>query len=278
MKDSRLRQPHKSRTNEQAASTLSVITITQQYGCAGDQIAAQLAARLRWRCVNHEIVDQVAQWLGVTVEEAAQHNLRLYNFVERFLLSMQLSCPETVEALAGQPGLPILPHKQEHLYHQALQRVIEVIADSGRKVIVDHGAQALLAGRPDVLHVQVVAPLASRIHMVMQRERLGQKEALARIQQREREVARYLRLQCRRDVNDPLLYDLTINSNTLDLESQVNMICQAYAQKVTASSKDAVEPVYPFYAITEITSEGYERQPWAANPYSTKAELMLRRW
>ncbi|GHO89540.1 cytidylate kinase-like family protein [Dictyobacter formicarum] len=257
MKDIRPGYSHKYGENEPAASPLSVITLSQQYGCAGDWIAVQLAARLRWQCVNHEIVGRVAQWLGVTVEEAEQHNLRLYSFVERFLLSMQLSYPETVEALAGQPTLPILPHRQERLYHKALQHVVESIAASGQKVIVDHGAQALLAGRPNVLHVQIVAPLMQRVRRVMQREQLSQQQALAQVQQRDQQMQHYLWSQCRRDINDPLLYDLTINSGSLDVEGQLGMICQAYERKAALFREAMADQVYLIYPAPEMAAEAY---------------------
>jgi CMP/dCMP kinase len=146
---------------------------------------------------------------------------------------------------------PLSPGTQEQLYHQALRRVVETAANTGNAVIVGRAGQVLLAKRRDVLHVRIVAPFEQRLHYVMQREGLDEADARARIQQKDRDRSRHLQSQYHRDVNDPLLYDLVLNSGVLDLESLVDLIILAFERKarrlvVKTSELGAVVGLTPY--------------------------------
>jgi cytidylate kinase len=213
-------------------SKVRVITISQQYGSNGYEIAVKLASTLRWRLVQRDIVAHLAHQLGITEDEAAYYHEHTYGFVDRVLLSLQFSTPEAVEAWASQFTMPITARMQECLYHEALQQTIAMAARRDNTVIVGHGAQVLLAGRPDTLHIRVIASLEQRVNTVMQSEHLSRPQAHMRIQRKDGGQARYFRSQYRCDVNDPLLYDLVLNSSALTLESQIDLICLALECKV----------------------------------------------
>ncbi len=221
--------------NESAGANtpkIRVITISQQYGSNGHEIAARLACALRWRLVQRDIVAQVAHQLGITEDEAAFYNEHAYGFVDRVLLSLQFSTAEAVEAWASQFAVPITAHMQECLYHDALRQIVKMVALTDHTVIVGHGAQMLLADRPDALHIRVIAPLEQRINNIMQSEHLNKAQASIRIQRKDGGQARYFRSQHRCDVDNPLLYDLVINSGALTLESQIHLISLALECKV----------------------------------------------
>lgn len=212
-------------------SRINAITISQQYGSGGNKIAAKLASRLRWQLADHEIITQIAHQLGITEEEAAIYDEHTHSFVDQVLLSMLFSTAEAVQAWASQFAMPISIKKQECLYHETLRQVIDMIVCTGNTVIVGRGVQALLANQPNLLHIRVVAPFAQRVSSVMQPGRLDEAHARACIQQKDRCQAHYLQSQYHRNVNDPLLYDLVVNSGFLDLESQVDLICLALERK-----------------------------------------------
>ena len=137
-----------------------------------------------------------------------------------------------MEAWASQFTMPITARIQECLYHEALQQTIKMAAHTDNTVIVGHGTQVLLAAWPDALHIRVIASLEQRVNTVMQSERLSRPQAHMRIQRKDGDQARYFRSQYRCDVNDPLLYDLVLNSSALTLESQIDLICLALECKV----------------------------------------------
>lgn len=215
----------------QSPSEIRVVTISPQLGSEGSKIAATLAGRLQWQLMERNIVTQVAGELEMEEEEAALYDEHMYSFADRFLLSMQFSVSDAMGAWGNQYTVPIWPLRQERLYHETLQRVIENIAEAGSAVIVGHGAQAILANRPDALHIKVIAPLAQRVQHVMQCGQKDENSARELIQQKDRDRAHYLRSQHRRNIDDPLLYDLVVNSAFPGLESQVDLICLSLERK-----------------------------------------------
>jgi CMP/dCMP kinase len=209
-------------------SAMNAITISRQYGSGGGEIAARLAQKLGWQLIDHEIVAQVAHELGITPEEAESRDEHVEGFVARVLSTMQLAAPA---ALVPAAIPPVSSGLQEQAYREALQRVVETATNTGHAVIVGRAGQVLLASRRDVLHVRIVAPLSQRITYVARREGLDEANAQLRVQLKDRDRTRYLQMQYHRSVDDPLLYDLTLNTGVLDLDSAVDLICFALERK-----------------------------------------------
>lgn len=209
---------------QQNTPEMRAITISRQYGSGGGEIAVHLAQRLDWQLIDHEIVAQVAHSLGITEEEADVHDERLEGFIVRALNALQAA------ALVVPASVAPVEHA-EAVYDEALRKVVETAANTGRVVIVGRTGQALLAGRRDILHVRIVAPIQQRIIYVSRREGLNEAEARSRIQIKDRDRVRYLQARFGRSVDDPMLYDLIINTAVLDLDSAVDLISLALERK-----------------------------------------------
>jgi cytidylate kinase len=110
---------------------------------------------------------------------------------------------------------------------------VEAAADQGHVVIIGRGSQVMLAARRDVLHVRVVAPLDRRIAYVSRREGITSEEAGLRIRWKDRDRRNYLRAEYHQVTDDPLLYDLSINTAVLNLDSAVDLILLALEAKST---------------------------------------------
>jgi CMP/dCMP kinase len=228
-------QPH-------SASRINVITISSQYGSDGAKLAAKLAFQLRWQLAEQEIITRAAYLSGIEEEEALLYAEHSYTFFDRILLSLRFMTPQALEAWASMAVLPAAPQLHERFYHEAQRQVVERIARTGNTVIVEQGAQAILAHRPGVLHVRIVAPFAQRVKNVMLGEQLHEVDALARVRQKDRDLARYLHIQHHRDIDDPLLYDLVINSTILAIESQLDLVCQTLRHKARCLALFGPEP------------------------------------
>jgi cytidylate kinase len=210
---------------------IHVITISQQCGSDGDRIAAILAHRLQWSLADHEISRQVASLLDMTEEEAALYDERTFHFIEHMLASLRHIPSEMPEAWASQYTLPLFSRKQERIYRQAVSHVIEEMAYAGKRVVFEHGAQISLANRPDVLHIRIAAPLTQRSAFLAKQAGVDAKRTRAFIQHKDQQQKLYFQSQHRCAVDDPQLYDLVLNSATLDAESAVDLICLAINHK-----------------------------------------------
>jgi len=204
---------------------MCAVTISREYGSGGGEIAARLARRLGWQLVDHELVAQIAAALDETEEEARARDERVHGFVGRMLGSMQWVSPW----LGTEATTP--PELEAQRHHEALCRIIKAAVDVGHAVVVGRGGQAILRGRRDVLHIRIVAPLDARVAYVARREELSPQAAEARIRQKDRQRATYLQNVEHVRPDNPLLYDLVINTGVLSLDDAVDLICLALARK-----------------------------------------------
>lgn len=79
--------------------------------------------------------------------------------------------------------------------------------------------------------MRIVAPLATRIAYVPHREGRDEAAALARIRHKEEERRRYLETFYERQPSDAQLYDLLLNTGSLNLEGAGEVMVLALAVK-----------------------------------------------
>lgn len=219
-------------------SSMRAVTISREYGSGGGEIAARLAHALGWKLIDHEVVTQIAQRLGVEVEDAEAHDEQAESWVVHFLTTMQ-----TVGPMVALPAHMTFP-PDEVAYTKALQEVVHGAVRAGQVVIVGRGAQLILADRRDALHLRIVAPLEQRIKYVALRENLKREAAQQRIQQKDTQRRHYLWTTYRHTPDEAELYDLVLNTAVLDLDSCVQLTLQTLAAKATrlGVAADALGP------------------------------------
>ena len=215
---------------------MKAITISRQYGSGGGEIAARLAQRLHWHLIDHELVARVARELGIPEQQAEVQDEYAKGFIAR-VVSQFVSTVPTAASPVVQVALP--DQTDENRYQETLRRVVETAADTGHAVIVGRASQMILARRRDVLHVFIEAPLQERIAYVALRENLDAARARDRIQLKDGDRSRYFQTVYHRDANDPMLYDLVINTGVLSLERAVDLIGLALEDKAQTLSLPA---------------------------------------
>jgi cytidylate kinase len=213
---------------------MRAVTLSREYGSGGGEIANHLARRLGWQVVDHEVVVQVAQQLHVSEADAEAFDEVVESRATRILNSLRLL----------QPMMPVIDVPQtitSRAFYEARGRVIEGAVATGAVVIVGRGAQAHLAGRRDVFHVRIVAPLEARIAYVMRREGRDEAGARERITRKDEERRRYLQAFYQQDPRDAHLYDIVLNTGIIDLGSAVDIIYLALERKARRLAAPAHE-------------------------------------
>ena len=197
-----------------------VITITRQYASGGSEVARLVAAQLQWEVIDNEFVDQVARRAGVPPDEVAQRDERAPGLLERLARTLADASPELFVAPGGVPPVA----QDEAAIVQLTERVIAEAAAHGRIVLVGRGAQAVLAQRPDALHVYVVASKPWRVRLAT--ERLGVKptEADKVVEETDRQRDQYVKTYYRRHRQDFTNYDLIVNTERLGVEGAAGLV------------------------------------------------------
>src|SRR6266446_389689 len=197
-----------------------VITITRQYASGGSEVARLVAAELRWDVIDNEFVDEVARRAGLPADAVAQRDERAPGLLERLARTLAAGSPELFIATAG---LPRVDPDEAAIVH-VTERVIAEAAAHGRIVLVGRGAQAVLAQRPDALHVYVVASKGWRMRLAV--EQLGVpaatvEKAVDEIDQRRDQ---YVKTYYGRARHDVVNYDLVVNAEKLGIEGAAALI------------------------------------------------------
>src|SRR5262245_32129721 len=139
---------------------MSVITISRQLGSHGRHIAEEVAARLSAICVDKEVLADMAQKEGVSVDTIVQ--------TEKQIMSRPIAVSEEMKSLlasqAGKQGT--LANASGFVTH--LGTAIRALADKGNVVFLGRGTQLLLADYPQALHVRIYAPLEVRAARIQQ--------------------------------------------------------------------------------------------------------------
>lgn len=190
---------------------MSAITISRQMGSQGDELAGLVAEQLGWRRIGRDLINQAALAAGV---------------------------PQVALAEIDELGFfGLRPSARDwRAYQREVEGLISVLADVGDVVIVGRGGQMALRGRPDVLHVRVVAPLATRITRLQQEQNISAEAARACLEASQRARARYLRRCYGVQVDDPGLYHLVINTGLLDLSLAASLVVHALRNLIGAPS------------------------------------------
>jgi len=191
-----------------------LITITRQYASGGSDIAQLVATQLGWTVIDNEFVDEVARRAGLPRAEVAQREERTSGVLERLARTLAAASPELFITEAAVSAA----ERDETAIHKMTERVILEAASEGRAVVVGRGAQALLATRPDALHVYVVASKPWRMRLAV--EKLGVDPATVEkvLDETDKRRDQYVKTYSGRVRHDVENYDLVVNAERLGIE------------------------------------------------------------
>jgi cytidylate kinase len=181
---------------------MPVITISRQLGSLGSQVARDVAGALGNRLVWRDLINESAR---------------------------RACAPCTALAVIDDLGLLgiDLTKKEIRSYRQALQNVMEELYEEGNAVILGRAGQVMLGGKPSVLHVRIIAPAELRAQRVASRQRISINKAKAQVKASDKNRRKFLKTFFKINWNDPLLYDLVINTAQLDAVQSAGLIVQA---------------------------------------------------
>lgn len=219
---------------------MNIITVARQIGSRGDWIAEQVAAKLEYDFIDRRLVEEIAQITDTSAEEVERYDEKGEGPVKHFLKRLLVpevapgTFPLSAAAYAPEFGLEF-SYVREHdastaayldrgTYQLLITTLIQDFGQTGRAVIVGRASQIILAEHPAVCHLKIVAPFAERVEHIMQTREMDRNNARKLIEQHDNWRKDYLRNAHKADWDDPLLYDLTINTGRMTPEAAVDII------------------------------------------------------
>ncbi len=201
-----------------------LITITRQFGAGGSEIAQRAARALHWTVLDNEFVNEVAKRAGLQSDEVARLDERAPSLVERVSRTLSISSPELFNT--GETSVPRV-EAEESTVVRLTEHIIREAAVDGRCVLVGRGAQAILAQRPDALHVLVVASKTWRMQHAIAVRHIDPVQADRIVEETDRERDRYVKSHYGRARQDPANYDLVVNTEKLGIDGAADLVVAA---------------------------------------------------
>lgn len=202
---------------------MSVVTISATYGAGGSEIGPAVAQELGLQFVDRAIPAKVARALGVSLDQARDHDECVDTGLTRVFSSLAL-----VPDLAGAGPLTYATVGDEASFVERTEKVLTEIAEGPGGVVLGRAGAVVLATVPDALHVRLRGPEDARLARLVERSPEVDPATL-RHQLRHNDRAReaYLRHFYRADPSDCRLYHLVIDSTALPTRAVSELIVAA---------------------------------------------------
>lgn len=202
---------------------MPVVTLSREYGAGGLVVGRRVAERLGIDFLDAALISEVSRRLRVSEEAVQRWDERREGIILRLLKSMQASHPDYAPLPPMPQEMAGVPPDSDAVM-RVTSEVIEEAARTNRAVIVGRGGVVLLAGRPEVVHVRLVAPRPFRIRRMAVLAGTDEAAAAKEVESADRERTAYLKHHFGNDCQDPRLFALVINTEEVPLEMAADLI------------------------------------------------------
>jgi len=237
---------------------MPVVTMSGTMGSGAREVGPLAAEILGVDYVDQRIMVDAARRLGVSAEALAERDERCTGFRERLANMLRTFLERSAVAGVGDPligggGLEVLLARSygevgaeidssaqeldDARYMETVSAIISELGQKGNIVILGRGGQMILKELPTALHVLTQAPLELRIRRIVERDQLTPEEASKRVHDLDSGRAAFHRKFFKVDVNDPCLYDLTIETSRLPYAVAGEIVALAARAKESQASR-----------------------------------------
>jgi cytidylate kinase len=203
---------------------MPIVTISHEIGAGGPEIGQQLADRMGYRYVDHELISDAA---------------RRYGLLEEKLSHLDESKPSLFERFDA----------ETRRYITVIQTALYDFAEHDNVVLMGRGGQWLLRGIPHVLRTRVMAPFDVRVKRLGKKlagpmgEQTNPRTVTELVRRDDAEKAGRMRYLYEVGITDPALYDLVINTEKLSVNAAVGLIAGVLGQPELATTPAAAQLV-----------------------------------
>ncbi len=196
---------------------MAIITISRQMGSGGIPIAQQVAEELGYTLVDGDAIKEVASNYDLTDEALLQTDEKPPAFVEHM-------------------------DRQIELNMNRIQLIVLEKAFEGDVIVYGRGGQDLLPGIRSVFRVRVIAPFEERVERWAEREWIDPDLARSLVRKSDQQREGFIRYYFDRDWEDPVDYDMIINTTRVSNESAVRLIKEATQDPYLIEKSDLCKP------------------------------------
>ncbi len=195
-------------------SAKPAITLSRQEGAGGLEVASNLASYLETHTASHEAWTVFSQHLVAKVLEDHDYHKGIGDFMKE---GHKGSLTDAFEEFLGL-------HPNTWTLVEKTNATIFRLAQIGNVILVGRGANIVTGELQNVFHVHTVGSLENRIERAQKVFNLDQKAATKYIKQKDKSRKRYVKDNFDKDMDDPLLYHVVINTDLVKYDEAARII------------------------------------------------------
>lgn len=203
---------------------MAVITISKEFGTESETVASKLAEKLGYESIGDKLISKIAAELKISESEAETFRKtsqsRILRYVDKYTCSI---VQKVVDRERG-----CLDDKN---YYETTKKLVEKSYEADNVVIIGWGAQCILRGKPNTLHVHLVKDPETKEKEVMEARKLDRQAAKNFIEREESDLKAYIKHYFNQQWNDARLYDLVIDMGKTSVDQAVEMISENLKHK-----------------------------------------------
>jgi cytidylate kinase len=181
---------------------MSIVAISETAGSLGNEIGRRLAAMLGWSFADREIIAKAAERSGTDIADIRHGAEEKPSLWERLTDS-------------------------QHRYLTFVEATVFDLASQDNVVLAGLASALVLRDVRHALRVRTNASERERAYRLQHQQGLTPEASLDVVRQSDRERAARVKFLYHVDVDDPLLYDLVLNTNRLTVERGARLLREA---------------------------------------------------
>lgn len=210
---------HGLKVGDQATQeTGPAITISRMCGAGGRTVASKLVDYLQphaplgrqWTIFDKKLIEKV---------------------LDDHLISARLAdyLPESGQSMFKDLMTRLRGHRPlaSRLVEDTVETVWKLAAD-GYVILVGRGGNVITAGMKNVFHVRLVGSFERRVERVQEVYEMSRPAAMAYVKAQDAAKRLYLKGYFGRDINDPELYHLIVNTDRIAYEKAASLIAETF--------------------------------------------------
>lgn len=195
-----------------------IITISRQFGSNGREIARKLAEYLDISYYNKEIMEKIAQDMGVCADFFKDQNQDangLFTIESKGILGLRNIAELSVNTQ----------------FYDLASDFIQGISKREDAVIVGRCADYILKENPNVIRVFCYSDIEERIKWSIEEYKVPAKQAQKIVQEKDTQRARFYEFYTNQKWGNPKNYTLMINTSKMTTEETVHLLASLYDVK-----------------------------------------------
>ena len=190
---------------------MSLVAMSETVGSGGTEIGRALASALGWAFADREIITKAAESFGGDVMELRHATEEKPTLWDRF-------------------------RQSQRRYMTYVEAIVLEMAARDSVVLVGRASTVILGAVPHALRVRVIAPEQMRAERIEREQGLTPQGALDYVRDADRELAARVRFLYHVDWEQPLLYDIVLNTERVSVERAVTVLRGRLLDERRASS------------------------------------------